>query len=121
MTEDCPSSRPRGPISRAWPWLLLLLATVPAVWHFVDFPNDLDGEFPSVIRPTFSARPPSAYRLAEPGDTIDRLALYVSAAIVTIAAIGWSRSRSRSGRAGLWPAAMAIGAACGWFAATPGP
>ncbi len=36
---------------------------------------------------------------------------------MTVAAIGWILSR----KAQLWPAAIAIGAAAGWFAVTPGP
>ena len=110
-------SSPARNVVRLWPWLALLVMTVPAIWHVVDFPDDIDGEYPLVARPTFSLRPPSSYRLAEPGDTIDRVALYVSAAIVTIAAIGWGLSR----RARLWPAAIALGAAAGWFAVTPSP
>src|SRR4051812_21876384 len=107
----------RGRFARLWPWAVLLLATVPAIWHFVDFPDDIDGEYPGVVRPTFSARPPSAYRLAEPGDTIDRIALYASAVVVALSASAWAGSR----RAEFWPAAMALGLAAGWFAATPGP
>ena len=108
---------PGRPIARLWPWLVLLLATLPAVWHFVDFPDDLDGEYPKVTRPTFSPRPPSAYRLAEPGDTLDRVAMYGSAVVVVLAACGWLTSR----RSAMWPAIMAAGAGTGWFAANPGP
>ncbi len=100
-----------------WPWAVLLLSTVPAFAHFVTFEHDLDGEYPKVLRPTFNAHPPAAYRLAEPGDTIDRIGLYASAAVVAVAGFGWIASR----RARLWPAAMALGLAAGWFAATPGP
>lgn len=117
VTERDATPTPRGPIARLWPWLVLALAMIPAVWHSVDFPDDLDGEYPKVVRPTFSARPPSAYRLAEPGDTIDRVALYGSAAVVVFSAWGWIGAR----RAGLWPGALALGAALGWFTATPGP
>ena len=54
---------------RIWPWLVLALATLPAVWYVVDFESDIDPEFPRVVRPTFNAYPPPAYRFAEPGDT----------------------------------------------------
>lgn len=116
FTEKTPPPR-RGVLAHAWPWLVLMLMTVPAIWHVIDFPDDIDGEYPRVARPTFSLRPPSSYRLAEPGDTIDRVALYASAAIFTVAAMGWIVSR----RARLWPAALTLAAACGWFAVTPSP
>ena len=107
----------RRPMRRFWPWVLLALMATPAVWHFVDFPGDVDGEYPNIVRPTFSARPPSAYRLAEPGDTIDRVALYASSVVVALAAAGWIVTR----RARLWPAAIVVGLAAVWFASTPGP
>ncbi len=105
-------------LSRLRPWLILALAVVPAVWHVVDFEQDADGEYPTVERPTFNRRPPAAYRLAEPGDTIDRMAIYLSAGGVVLAAAGGWLSR---GRAGLWPAALALALAALWHAATPGP
>lgn len=106
---------------RGWPWALLALAVFPAVWHFVVFENDLDGEFPGVERPIFSARPPAAYRLAEPGDTIDRVGLYASVAVAVLAAVGWSQSR-RAGRGhDLWPVALGLGLAGAWECATPWP
>src|SRR3954447_22516068 len=98
MSEPVPCSS----WSRLWPWLVLLLAAVPAVWHVVDFPDDVDGEFPRVVRPTFSRRPPPAYRLAEPGDTIDRVAIYVSAAAIVVSLAGWLGARRKPS---LWPAA----------------
>lgn len=112
---DEPARRPI--MRRFWPWVVLALMATPAVWHFVDFPDDVDGEYPRVSRPTFNARPPSAYRLAEPGDTIDRVALYASSIVAALAAAGWIVTR----RAKLWPAAMVVGLAAAWFASTPGP
>ena len=55
--------RPRGtrPCVALWPWLLLAVMTLPAVWHVLDFPEDLDDEFPAVVRPTL--QPPSSPRL----------------------------------------------------------
>src|SRR5258708_648724 len=100
--------------SRLWPWLVLALAMVPAVWHVVDFPDDVDGEFPRVVRPTFSRRPPPAYRLAEPGDTIDRVAIYVAAGAVILSLAGcW---RSRGGLTGCWPSALGLSLAAFWHA-----
>ena len=61
--------------------------------------------------------PPSAYRLAEPGDTLDRIMIYLSAAGVVLAASGLVVSRG----GGLWPAALAVGLAALWYSATPGP
>src|SRR5690242_13796257 len=78
---------------RRWPWIVLVLAIVPAVWHFVVFPDDIDPEFPRVARPTFNRRPPPAYRLAEPGDTIDRVSIYVSSLAVVLSLGGLVRAR----------------------------
>jgi hypothetical protein len=70
-----------------------------------------------VVRPTFSVLPPSAYRLAEPGDTLDRVELYLAAASLVMAAGGLVVGRG----GGLWPAAMAVALAGFWYSATPGP
>ncbi|WZO99716.1 protein tyrosine phosphatase [Isosphaeraceae bacterium EP7] len=107
--------------AKVWPWLVLLLAMAPAIWHFVDFPDDLDGEYPSILRPTFSARPPSAYRLAEPGDTIDRVGIYASAAGLVLTAFGWGFAWRNGTRTGLWPASFAVLLAAGWHASNPMP
>ncbi|MDR3632433.1 MAG: protein tyrosine phosphatase [Isosphaeraceae bacterium] len=115
--DDTPASERRR-FLRFWPWLVLALAVVPAVWHVVDFPNDTDPEFPQVERPTFSRRPPPAYRLAEPGDTIDRIAIYVSA-IAVVFSIG-SLARAPGNRR-LWLAALILSLAAFWHGATPGP
>ena len=104
---------------RAWPWLVLAAVAAVAVWHFVDFSDFDDTEFPKVVRPHFSPRPPAVYRLSEPGDTLDRVGLYLSAGSVALAlaAIG---SRRRTGLAS-WPSALALGLAATWHASTPGP
>ncbi len=114
LLDHAPSARWRT----WWPWLVILLTVFPAVWHVAVFPNDLDPEFPMVERPTFNRMPPPAYRLAEPGDTIDRVAIYLSAIGASLAAIGLLRSR---GRLALWPAAGALALASLWYASTPGP
>ncbi|WP_406696123.1 protein tyrosine phosphatase [Singulisphaera sp. Ch08] len=101
-----------------WPWLVLAFAALIAVWHAVDFPDDLDVEFPRVQRPTFSRRPPPAYRLAEPGDTLDRAAIYLSAAAVVLSVSGILLTRKRTG---LWTAGLALSGAALWHASTPGP
>jgi predicted protein tyrosine phosphatase len=101
---------------RFWPWLALVLAFATAVWHNIDFPEDVDPEFPAVVRPTFNRRPPPAYRLAEPGDTLDRIAIYTSALALVLSLVGLSVRRG-----GLWPAAVALSAAAWWHAVTPGP
>ena len=77
-----------GPRVRAWPWLVLALATVPAIWYVLDFESDIDPEFPRVVRPTFNAYPPPAYRFAEAGDTIDHVAVYVASAALVLSAWG---------------------------------
>jgi hypothetical protein len=104
-------------LRRQWPWLVLASLLIPAVWHVVDFEDDIDPEFPRVERPTFSRVPPSAYRLAEPGDTLDRIEIYISAAGVVLAAGGLAVARGR----GFWPAGLAIALAALWYSATPGP
>jgi predicted protein tyrosine phosphatase len=107
----------RNLLRRFWPWVVLALTVIPAVWHVVDFEEDIDVEYPNVIRPTFSRVPPSAYRLAEPGDTLDRIMIYFSAAGLVIAASGLVLSRGR----GCWVAAVALAAGALWYSGTPGP
>jgi len=102
---------------RIWPWLVLALATLPAVWYVVDFESDIDPEFPRVVRPTFNTYPAPAYRFAEPGDTIDHIAVYVAAAAIVLS--GWGLFRGLRKRP--WLAAMALSLAGFWHAATPGP
>ena len=96
---------------------MLALTVIPAVWHVVDFEEDIDLEFPAVIRPTFSRVPPAAYRLAEPGDTLDRIMIYFSAAGLVLSGAGLVLARG----GGLWPAALSLGAAGLWYSGTPGP
>lgn len=117
MEETTPAPQPKR-WRRAWPWLVLIIAAIPALWHVVDFPDDLDPEFPQVERPTMSRRPPPAYRLAEPGDTIDRVAIYVSAWALLVALCG--TSLGRKDRA-LWVSAVGLSMAAFWHASTPGP
>jgi hypothetical protein len=100
------------------PWIILALTVWPAFWHAFDFPDDIDSEYPGVERPNFSRRPPPAYRLAEPGDTIDRIAIYLSSIAVVLAAGGLLASRRRPG---LWPSALGLSLAAFWYAANPGP
>ncbi len=104
--------------SSVWPWAILLLTVLPAIWHVVYFPNELDPEFPKVDRPTFSKMPPPAYRLAEPGDTLDRVAMYMAAAGVAISLVGLIRSRRETT---LWPTSLVLCLAALWHASTPGP
>ena len=99
-----------------WAWAILALMTLPAIWHVVDFPDEPDPEFPGLARPTFSPLPPPAYRLAEPGDTIDRIGLYLAAGAVALATVG-----RISGGGGLRISAIALGLAAAWYAAAPGP
>jgi hypothetical protein len=118
MTMDAPPrARWKTMLRERWPWLVLASVLIPAVWHVVDFEEDIDPEFPRVERPTFNPLPPSAYRLAEPGDTLDRIELYLAAVGVVMAAGGLAAGRER----GLWPAGLAIALAGLWYSATPGP
>lgn len=119
-----PDTQGRGRARRwlsLWPWAVLALAAFPAVWHFLVFESELDGEFPGVARPIFSARPPIAYRLAEPGDTIDRVGLYASLIASVLASVGWLQTRRASRKAGLWPVALGLSLAIAWYTATPWP
>jgi hypothetical protein len=109
---------------RHWPCLILALAVIPAIWHVVDFPEDRDDEYPAVVRPTFSRRPPPAYRLAEPGDTIDRIAIYTAALAAVLSLAGWAASRNRPPEehtGSLWASAGGLSLAAFWYAANPGP
>jgi hypothetical protein len=108
----------------AMPWLVLSAVAGVAVWHVFDFSEATDTEFPKVVRPFFSPRPPAAYRLAEPGDTLDRIGLYVSACVSAIALVAVAlrlRSKAQESRLGLWPTALVLALAATWHASTPGP
>lgn len=99
-----------------WPWIVLALTTLPAVWLAVAFESDLDPEFPRVVRQTYNPHPPVAYRFGEAGDTIDHVAVYVSAAAVVLCVWSCLRDPHR-----LRYAALALSLAAFWHAATPGP
>ncbi|MDG3003855.1 protein tyrosine phosphatase [Paludisphaera mucosa] len=100
-----------------WPWVALGVALIPAAWSILVFEHDVDPEFPRVARQTYSAYPPAAYRLAEAGDTIDCIAVYISSAALVLAAWGCCRQPRRR----LRHAALALSMAAFWHAATPGP
>lgn len=117
MVESQADSTKRRRTFVFWPWLILILATFPAFWHVAIYETDLDPEFPKVIRPTFSLMPSPSYRLAEPGDTIDRVGIYFSCAGIVFCGIGMLASRGH----GLWPTALAIMLFGFWEAANPGP
>ncbi len=111
---------------RHWPWLAIGAMLALAVWHAVDFPEQTDADFPGVVRPYFSPHPPAAYRLAEPGDTLDRVGLYLAAAALTLsltalARIAWSRRAGGQASWALWPSAVAVAVGASWYASTPGP
>lgn len=55
------------------------LVVLVAIWHVVDFSFDFDPEYPGLQRDHYSEYAPFAYRLAEPGDTLDLSVLYLSA------------------------------------------
>ncbi len=111
----------RQRLKRLRPWLILAMSIWPAFWHTLDFPDDIDREYPRVERPTFSRRPPPAYRLAEPGDTIDRIAIYTASIAIVLAATGCAVSLRNQGRAGLWTAALGLALASFWYGANPSP
>ncbi|GAC1465058.1 MAG: hypothetical protein NVSMB9_04330 [Isosphaeraceae bacterium] len=112
-----PLETSKGGIS-GWPWWLMTFVLAIAVWHRLDFPDDLDAETPQVHRPTFNRVPPPALRLAEPGDTIDRIAIYLSGLSTVLSLYGLCRTVNRRR---VWWAAAAISIAAFWRAANPGP
>lgn len=69
-------------------FVLVGLIVVVAVWHAVDFSHDFDPEFPGLQRDHHSPYAPFAYRLAEPGDTLDLTVLYLSAVGLGLLALG---------------------------------
>lgn len=104
-----------------WPWFLVASILVPAAWHVLDFPEDIDSEFPNVERPTFNPLPPPAYRLAEPGDTLDRIGIYFSAGACLLGAIGLRLSLKGGKGLGLWPSAIVLSLVSLYYVATPLP
>lgn len=58
--------------------LFCALLAIVGVWHALDFSHDFDTEFPGLKRDHYSRYAPFAYRLAEPGDTLDLTTLYLS-------------------------------------------
>ena len=109
-----------------WHWVAMVALVGVAVWHAVDFSDFIDADFPKVIRPHFSTHPPAAYRLAEPGDTLDRIGLYLGSAalvlsLVALVRVAWNRRHSQHESSELWPLAFALAAAGTWYSATPGP
>ncbi|WP_435018989.1 protein tyrosine phosphatase [Tundrisphaera sp. TA3] len=111
----------RAFVKRGWPWLVLGAVAAIAIWHTVDFSEARDTDFPRVIRPYFSALPPGAYRLAEPGDTLDRIALYLSTGGLVLSLAGIIFRLHRGDSPALWPTSAAIAVGLFWHASTPGP
>jgi Tyrosine phosphatase family len=110
----------------ASPWLLILILVGVAVWHVLDFSEPRDTEFPRVVRPFFNPLPPAAYRLAEPGDTLDRIGLYFASAATMLALVGvvsrlGAKRQNEPNGVAFWPTALALGVAATWHASTPGP
>ena len=102
------------------PWLILAAVGGVAIWHALDFSEAADSDFPRIVRPFFNAWPPSAYRLAEPGDTLDRVGLYF-ASVASAMAVLAIHIRVRSRSVALWPSALALALGAAWHASTPGP
>jgi hypothetical protein len=110
----------------AWPWLVLATFVGLGVWHVLDFSEIRETDFPRVVRPFHNPWPPAAYRLAEPGDTLDRVGLYLASiasalALMVLTRQLQARSSGEPVNLGLWPTALAVGLAATWHAATPGP
>jgi hypothetical protein len=100
---------------------LLALIGGLASWYVLDFEEDADPEFPRVARPTFGRFPSPAYRLAEPGDTLDRVGIYLGAGAIVVAGLA-ALNAARSGRpVRPWAGALAVSLAAFWHSASPGP
>ena len=97
-------------LRRHWPWLVLASMRDPGGLARRRLRGGHRPRVPHgrVARRSAACRP-SAYRLAEPGDTLDRIMIYLAAAGVVLAAGGLAaapRPRALAGRAGrrAWPA-----------------
>jgi hypothetical protein len=110
-------------VAEARPWLILAAVAGVAAWHLVDFSEARETEFPRVVRPFHNVWPPAAYRLAEPGDTLDRVGLYLASAAASIALVAMARRLQErpAGSLALWPTALVASLALVWQSATPGP
>ena len=99
------------------PWLVLALATLPAIWYVLDFESDIDPEFPR-------CHPPHVQYVSGPGLPVRRGGRHDRPhrgvhrlrgdRAFCMGAIGQPAKR-------LWIAAMAVSLAGFWHAATPGP
>lgn len=124
MRPRSPEPKPTGQarmIRDSWPWLVLAMALVPAIGYLVIFPTAVDLEFPTVERPTFSPYPPASYRVAEPGDTLDRVAMYLASITVALSAFGVARMRKSGPGGALWVAALGVSIAGFWAVTNPWP
>lgn len=95
-----------------------------AIWHALDYSNEFDTEFPGLARDNYSRFAPFAYRLAEPGDTLDLTTLYLSTAGLVLSAAILRRSRSlhRSARAAaLLQTCVGLCLAGFWVGSAPDP
>jgi hypothetical protein len=105
----------------SWPWLILGCLGGVGVWQYQAFEHDVDREYPKVVRATYNPLPPAVYRLAEPGDTLDRAALYAASGGFVASLAGWWTSLRRNRQSAFWPVAGALFLAAGWHASTPWP
>ena len=113
----------RRHLAGARPWLTLAAVAGLAAWHLIDFSEAREIEFPRVVRPFHNPWSPAAYRLAEPGDTLDRVGLYLASAAASIALVALAgRLKNRfTDSLALWPMALVASLALAWHSATPGP
>src|SRR3954468_18381030 len=108
-------------LRRHWPWAILALLAGLAAWYVLDFEEDVDPEFPAVARPTFGRFPSPASRRAEPGDTLDRVGIYLAAGGMIVASVAALGAWRRGDPARPWAGAFAGSLAAFWESANPGP
>lgn len=104
--------------------LLCAIVAAVAVWHALDFSHDIDPEFPGLQRDHFSRYAPFAYRLAEPGDTLDLTTLYLGSTGLGLLALLQMRRETRAATPAEKHARLSllgVSLAGFWFGSAPDP
>lgn len=122
LEESSTNPLDRGRLSagrwiRGIPWFIAAsLFAIAVVLPFSTLKEEVDTDFPDVQRGVFSAYSPMVYRLAEPGDTLDRVGVYLASLGLVVTSLGGWRSRDR-----LWLSGWCAVLLTAWVAACPWP